>query len=103
MADFAQLKQEYQPAPDTIEKEGAQLNDIKLGWRATVPQSHGGPRSQQERIWDAIKSVDTVFVDLKHGIEVSPGQQLCRLENNEEDATWRQCRHLGEWRANQPD
>jgi len=30
MADFAQLKQEYQPAPDTIEKEGAQLNDLSL-------------------------------------------------------------------------
>ena len=80
MADLAQLKAKYQPVLDRIEKEGAQLNDVslagdQLSLRATVVSE-----ASKNRIWDSIKSVDPTFADLKHDIEVRPGQQIYTVE-----------------------
>ena len=69
MADFAQLKQKYQPVLDTIEKEGAQLADLSQAGEQLSLKVTAVSEASKNRIWDAIKSVDPVFADLKHDIE----------------------------------
>jgi nucleoid-associated protein YgaU len=76
MADLEQLKQKYQPVMDTIEKEGAQLNDLSLAGDQLSLKATAVSEASKSRIWDSIKSVDATFADLKHDIEVSPGQQI---------------------------
>jgi nucleoid-associated protein YgaU len=76
MADLAQLKQKYQPVLDTIDKEGAQLNDLSLAGDQLALKATAVSEASKNRIWDSIKSVDATFADLKHDIEVSPGQQV---------------------------
>jgi nucleoid-associated protein YgaU len=36
--------------------------------------------ASKNRIWDSIKAVDASFADLKHDIEVQPGQQVYTVE-----------------------
>ena len=76
MADLAQLKQKYQSVLDTIDKEGAQLNDLSLAGDQLALKATAVSEASKNRIWDSIKSVDATFADLKHDIEVSPGQQI---------------------------
>jgi nucleoid-associated protein YgaU len=76
MSDLAQLKQKYRPVLDTIEKEGAQLNDVSLAGDQLSLKATAVSEASKNRIWDSIKSVDATFADLKHDIAVSPGQQI---------------------------
>jgi nucleoid-associated protein YgaU len=76
MADLEQLKRKYQPVLDTIEKEGAQLNDVSLSGEQLSLKVTAVSEASKNRIWDSIKSVDPNFTDLKHDIQVSPGQQV---------------------------
>jgi len=76
MADLEQLKRKYQPVLDTIEKEGAQLNDLSLSGEQLSLKVTSVSEASKNRIWDSIKSVDPNFTDLKHDIQVSPGQQV---------------------------
>ena len=41
MADFDQLKQKYQPVLDVIQKEGAQIEGPRHGWKPTLAESNG--------------------------------------------------------------
>jgi len=83
MANFAQLKEKYQPVLDTIEKEGAQLNDLSLAGEQLSLKVTAVSEASKNRIWDAIKSVDPVFADLKHDIEVCPGQQFYTVRSGD--------------------
>ena len=75
MADFGQLKQKYQPVLDTIQKEGAELQNVSLDGNQLFLKATAVSEASKNRIWDAIKAVDPQFADLKHDIEVRQGQQ----------------------------
>jgi hypothetical protein len=81
MADLEQLKQRYQPVLKTIEKEGAELNDVSLAGDQLSLKATAVSEASKNRIWDSIKAVDPTFSDLKHDIEVREGNRStqCRL------------------------
>lgn len=51
------------------------LEGEQLSLNATVPTENS-----KNRIWDAIKSVDPTFADLKHNISVVPGKQVYTVQ-----------------------
>jgi nucleoid-associated protein YgaU len=76
MADlFEQLKQKYQPVLDTIQKEGAELQNLNLDGNQLFLKATVVSEASKNRIWDGIKAVDPNFADLKHDIEVRQGEQ----------------------------
>ena len=75
MADFEQLKAKYQPVLDTIQREGAELQNVNLDGNQLFIKATAVSEASKNRIWDAIKSVDPNFADLKHDIEVRQGAQ----------------------------
>jgi len=76
MADlFEQLKAKYQPVLDTIQREGAELQNVNLDGNQLFIKATAVSEASKNRIWDAIKSVDPNFADLKHDIEVREGAQ----------------------------
>ena len=75
MADFDQLKQKYQPVLDVIQKEGAQIQGLGMDGNQLSLKVLANSEAGKNRIWDAIKSVDPNFSDLKHDIQVREGQQ----------------------------
>jgi LysM repeat protein len=74
MADFAQLKQKYQPVLDAIQGEGAQLQNVNMDGNQLYIKATANSEESKNKIWDAIKKVDPNFSDLKHDIQVSQGQ-----------------------------
>ena len=88
---FEQLKQKYQPVLDTIQKEGAQLQNLNLDGNQLYLKATSPSEASKNRIWDAIKGVDPKFVDLKHDIEfrqtdqtytVQPGDSLSKISKH---------------------
>ena len=75
MADFDQLKQKYQPVLDVIQKEGAQIQGLGMDGNQLSLKVLANSEAGKNRIWDAIKSVDPNFSDLKHDIQFREGQQ----------------------------
>ena len=51
------------------------LEGEQLALNATVPTENS-----KNRIWDAIKSVDPTFADLKHNISVVPGKRVYTVQ-----------------------
>ena len=80
MADLEQLKKKYQPVLNTIAKEGAQVNDLSLAGEQLSLKVTAVSEASKNRIWDSIKAVDPTFADLKHDIQVQPGQQVYTVE-----------------------
>ncbi len=80
MANFEQLKQKYQPVLKTIEKEGAELNDVSLAGDQLHLKATAVSEASKNRIWDSIKAVDPTYSDLKHDIEVREGQQTYTVQ-----------------------
>jgi nucleoid-associated protein YgaU len=74
MADFAQLKQKYQPVLDTIQSEGAQLQNVNMDGSQLYVKATAKSEESKNRIWDAIKKVDPNYSDLKHDIQVNEQQ-----------------------------
>jgi nucleoid-associated protein YgaU len=75
MADvFAQLKQKYQPVLDTIQSEGAQLQNVNMDGNQLYVKATAKSEESKNKIWDAIKKVDPNYSDLKHDIQVDQGQ-----------------------------
>lgn len=74
MADLTQLKQKYQPVLDTIQSEGAQLQNVNMDGNQLYIKATAKSEESKNKIWDAIKKVDPTFSDLKHDIQVSQGQ-----------------------------
>jgi nucleoid-associated protein YgaU len=76
MADlFEQLKQKYQSVLDTIQREGAELQNVNLDGNQLFVKATATSEASKNHIWDAIKAVDPNYKDLKHDIEVREGQQ----------------------------
>ena len=85
---FDELKRKYQPVLDTIQKEGAQLQNVNLDGNQLYVKATATSEASKNRIWDAIKKVDPNFADLKHDIEftqtdqtytVQPGDNLSKI------------------------
>jgi LysM repeat protein len=75
MADvFTQLKQKYQPVLDTIQSEGAQLQNVNMDGNQLYVKATAKSEESKNKIWDAIKKVDPNYADLKHDIQVDQGQ-----------------------------
>ncbi len=79
MADLEQLKQKYQPVLNTLAKEGAQRTILSLRTSNSCLKRQPSPRRAEPHL-DSIKAVDPDFADLKHNIEVQPGQQTYTVE-----------------------
>ena len=88
---FEQLKQKYRPVLDTIQKEGAQLQNLNLDGNQLYLKATATSEASKNRIWDAIKGVDPKFADLKHDIEfrqtdqtytVQPGDSLSKISKH---------------------
>jgi nucleoid-associated protein YgaU len=75
-----QLKQKYQPVLDTIQKEGAELQNVNLDGNQLYVKATAVSEASKNRIWDAIKAVDPNFADLKHDIEVRQGNQTYMVQ-----------------------
>jgi nucleoid-associated protein YgaU len=75
MADFDQLKQKYQPVLDVIQKEGAQIQGLGMDGNQPSLKVLANSEAGKNRIWDAIKTVDPNYSDLKHDIQFREGQQ----------------------------
>lgn len=80
MADFDQLKQKYQPVLDVIQKEGAQIEALGVDGNQLSLKVMANSEAGKNRIWDAIKSVDPGYSDLKHDIEFRQGQQTYKVQ-----------------------
>jgi nucleoid-associated protein YgaU len=83
MADLQQLKQKYQPVLNTIQKEGAELNNVSLAGEQLSLKATAVSEASKNRIWDSIKAVDPTFSDLKHDIEVREGQQTYTVQSGD--------------------
>ena len=68
---LAQLKQKYQPVIDAIQKEGGQLQNVNMDGNQLYLKAAVHSDASKNKVWDAIKSVDPNFQDLKHDIEVN--------------------------------
>ncbi|MBA3915507.1 MAG: LysM peptidoglycan-binding domain-containing protein [Acidobacteriales bacterium] len=75
MADLDQLKQKYQPVLNTIQKEGAELQNVNMDGNQLYVKAVAVSEASKNRIWDAIKAVDPTFSDLKHDISARSGEQ----------------------------
>ena len=81
MADLlGQLKQKYQPVLNTIQREGAELQNLNLDGNQLFLMATAVSEASKNRIWDAIKQVDPNFADLKHDIEVRQGNQTYTVQ-----------------------
>lgn len=76
MANLEQLKQKYQPVIDTLNKEGAQVQDVSLAGEQLALKASVVSVASKERVWNSIKAVDSSYSDLKHEITVNAGQQV---------------------------
>ena len=83
MADLEQLKQKYQPVLHTLDVEGAQVQPLSVDGNQLVLSATVVSEGSKNRVWDAIKSVDPSFADLKHNIAVVPGQQVYVVQSGD--------------------
>jgi len=73
MADlFEQLKQKYQPVLDTIQKDGAQLQNLNLDGNQLCLKATAVSEASKNRIWDAIKTVPEWRNDIVGDIKIDP-------------------------------
>lgn len=77
---FDELKRKYQPVLDTIQKEGAQLQNVNLDGNQLYVKATATSEASKNRIWDAIKKVDPNFADLKHDIEITQTDQTYTVQ-----------------------
>jgi nucleoid-associated protein YgaU len=75
-----QLKQKYQPVLDTIQREGAELQNVSLDGNQLSLKAMAVSEASKNRIWDAIKAVDPNYADLKHDIEFRQGNQTYTVQ-----------------------
>ena len=66
---FELLKHKYQPVFDTIQKEGGQVQSLKLDGNKLYLKATAKSAASMKRIHDAIEIVDPEFNELKHDIE----------------------------------
>jgi nucleoid-associated protein YgaU len=76
MANLDQLKAKYQRVLDTLQQEGAQIDNLDLQGEQLHIKATVDSEASKNRVWDAIKAVDPTFADLKHEITVRQGDQM---------------------------
>jgi len=64
------LKAKYKPVTDLLSSRGAQIHHLHVEGDKLVLQASVHDEAEKNRVWDAIKSVDPNFDDLKHDIRV---------------------------------
>ncbi len=75
MADLNQLRQKYQPVLDSLAREDATIQAVDLQGEKLHIKAVTVSEASKNRVWDAIKAVDTNFPDLAHEITVAQGDQ----------------------------
>ena len=70
MADLNQLKQKYQPVLDAIQNQGGRVDSVDLQGEQIHIKAEVPSDASKNHVWDAIKSVDPTYADLKHEITV---------------------------------
>jgi nucleoid-associated protein YgaU len=70
MANLDQLRQKYQPLLDAIQKQGGRIDNVDLAGEQIHIKAEVPSDESKNRVWDAIKSVDPTYADLKHEITV---------------------------------
>jgi len=83
MADLATLKQKYQPVLDVLAKEDATVEAVDLQGNQLHIKATVVSEASKNRIWDAVKSVDPTFADLKHEIVVAQGDQTYTVKSGD--------------------
>jgi nucleoid-associated protein YgaU len=76
MADLNQLKQKYQSVLNAIQNEGGRVDNVDLQGEQIHIKAEVPSEASKNRVWDAIKSADPTFADLKH--EVTVDQSLAQ-------------------------
>ena len=66
---FEQLKRKYQPVLGTMQKGAARLQNLNMDGNQLYLKATATSEVGKNRVWDAIKRVDTNLADLKHDIE----------------------------------
>ena len=81
---FEQLKRKYQPVLGTLQQEDAQLQNLNMDGNQLYLKATAPSEASKNRIWDAIKRVNTNFADSKHDIEFRQMDQTytVRAEDN---------------------
>jgi nucleoid-associated protein YgaU len=86
MADINQLKQKYAPVIDTIQSfsaDGATVEDVSLdGEQLHLKASVPSP-VVADRVWDAIKKVDSTYSDLHHEITTTGDTQSYTIQSGD--------------------
>jgi nucleoid-associated protein YgaU len=78
MADLEQLKQKYAPVIATIQsfsEYGATVGAVELAGEQLYLKGTVPSQVVANRVWDAIKQVDSTFSDLKHEIVTTGGAE----------------------------
>jgi nucleoid-associated protein YgaU len=83
MADLATLKQKYQPVLDVLAKEDATVDAVDLQGNQLHIKATVVSEASKNRVWDAVKSVDPTFSDLKHEIVVAQGEQTYTVKSGD--------------------
>ncbi|MGE0407269.1 MAG: LysM peptidoglycan-binding domain-containing protein [Candidatus Korobacteraceae bacterium] len=64
------LKAKYKSVLDLLSSRGAQIHNVHLEGDKLLLRASVHNEAEKNRVWDAIKSVDPNFADLKHEISV---------------------------------
>jgi nucleoid-associated protein YgaU len=72
MANAEALKAKYKPVVDLLSSRGARIQHFHVEGDKVVLQASVHDEAEKNRVWDAIKSIDPNFADLKHDITVDP-------------------------------
>jgi len=64
------LKEKYKPVIDLLSARGAHIQNLNLEGDKLLIRASVHDEAEKNRVWDAIKSVDPNFADLKHEITV---------------------------------
>jgi LysM repeat protein len=87
MADLDQLKQKYAPVIETFTTfapYGAKLDDVELDGEQLLLKGEVPSQVVANRVWDAIKSCDPTYADLKHEVVTNgPEEQSYTIKSGD--------------------
>ena len=64
------LKSKYKPVIDFLSARGAQIHNLHVEDEKLLIRASVHDEAEKNKVWDAIKSVDPTYADLKHEITV---------------------------------
>jgi nucleoid-associated protein YgaU len=93
---FAQLKQKYQTVLNTLDQEGARLENLHVEGDKLVIRAVAPSEAAMNKAWDQIKLIDPNYQDLAADIRVEEQQQAPATETytvKPGDSLWRIAQH----------